>query len=189
MLRFLEHGCREGIRAGVSRQRLGPVFKAIADLRRQFLPLDFEAKGIRRGLSKARDDYAQRQLAVEIVLTVLGNIEYGKRISIMNGLRREWMDEREPEVKYALATIMIECEQRQRLSDADLQLKFRVSHWNPTLSTNWETKWVLFGFGSDGEAVVLKYFKNTFSSARFDMPRYASRHAPAANEDKSSTSY
>jgi Caspase domain len=128
MLRFLEHGCREGIRAGVSRQRLGPVFKAIADLRRQFLPLDFEARGIRRGLSKARDDYAQRQLAVEIVLTGLGNIEYGKRISIMNGLRREWMDEREPEVKYALATIMIECERRQRLSDADLQLKFRVSH-------------------------------------------------------------
>jgi hypothetical protein len=128
MLHFLEKAGRDGISAGVPTQRLGPVFQAIADLRRQFVPDDFRAMGIRRILREAQDDYSQRQVRVQTAIAVLGDMEYQERVAIVNDLRREWMQEREPETKYALATIIIESSQRGRLNDADLRLKFPLSH-------------------------------------------------------------
>jgi hypothetical protein len=120
--RFLQDAARDGIRAGMPLQRLKPVFVAISDLQKQFSSEDIGATGIAKNLRTSRDDYAQRELSTEVAITALSATEYNNRAAILGGLRRDWGHESEPEIKYALATIIIECYRREKLADADIQL-------------------------------------------------------------------
>jgi hypothetical protein len=62
----------------------------------------------------------------EVAITTLSGTEYNKRLAIVQDLRRDWSHETEPEIKHALAIIIIECYRWEKLTDPDMQLLARA---------------------------------------------------------------
>lgn len=120
-LDFLRQAAYDGLREGVPDHRLDEVFVAIADLATQLEPGGFSPDYIRRLLSES-GDALERNVAVKSSQAALRRMEDHQQEQALALLRDCWQEEREPEIKYALATVILGVERARRPHEiADLR--------------------------------------------------------------------
>jgi hypothetical protein len=116
-LQFLRQSAYNGLRAGVPARKLDDVFVAIGDLATQLEPGGFGPASIQRLLREA-NDAADRSLVVYSGQAALRRMARRQQADALAELRGRWKKESEPEVKYALGTVIIEVERARRFREA-----------------------------------------------------------------------
>ena len=112
---FLEQACRDAFRAGVAPEPLRDVYRSLATLQLAAHPRFFASDEVRRRLGQAQDDAGRRSVVVNTLFAYLDGLPPNVAHQRINMLRGLWKSEREPDIKYALATLIVDAERDIRL--------------------------------------------------------------------------
>lgn len=114
MLAALEAAAVQAVRAGRSDQELRSVFDAIASLAEELTPNRVAAETVFSSLAAAPRDWAARHVQIAIATRALA--APARRSAALDSLRRRWQREDRPELRYDVATLIIELARPARIS-------------------------------------------------------------------------
>lgn len=115
ILEFLERTATDGLRAGVPSTRLRPLFDSIATLRGRIERDVFSAPLVVEALRASARDAAGRAAVVEVARAHLRTSPAKANAAALGVYRTLWREEHEPEVKYALAALILGAEEDRRI--------------------------------------------------------------------------
>jgi hypothetical protein len=104
---FLQQAATDAIRFGVPLENLRDVLAAAAIVRKKLSGKDPDAAGISDNMRRLAADTAARRAEVEITKAALALMPETQSAIVVDGLRKHWHREQEPEAKLALAEVII----------------------------------------------------------------------------------
>lgn len=107
VLPFLELALSDALRFGMAPDRLREVALAAAIALERHSDQPIDAARLRDQLRCCASDTAARQARIELGVALLGRMPLGRRAAALDDLRTYWHREREPEVKLAIAEVII----------------------------------------------------------------------------------
>ncbi|HET7436866.1 MAG TPA: hypothetical protein VFN10_19310 [Thermoanaerobaculia bacterium] len=108
VLHFFERTATDGLRAGVTAERLRVIFDALALLQGRADHDAFSGSTLVGTLRTASRDAARRAAIVEVARAHVRALSATDADATVSAYRALWRDEHEPEIKYALALLVIE---------------------------------------------------------------------------------